>query len=235
MKVYTFGCSWTYGSKDENYEVVSWVEELAKMFPDIEFVDYAYPGTCIEYSTFLLNNILKEKAVEDKIVFQFTLPYRYTTWTDSNVLLSNDYRYAKTENYTKFKLDLRERIERYMGAWSHMPEEKTDRFDMEFYKRYYLRFNEKKELSSYYAISEYVKQKADYSFFHVDYNMMASGVGKKHTDNMFVFEPSIQATLGQKQFIKYAWDMSKHFNNEGCKHVAKIVATQLGLKTNEIK
>jgi hypothetical protein len=232
MTIYTFGCSWTYGVKGNYHttenDTISWPEELAEQFPDIVVEDYSYPGTCIEYSLFLFNHILKKKTPDDKVVFQFTMPYRYTTWTDSNKLLGNDYRYNKLSNYSKFEKSLYSHIERYVG--NNVFHQNQGKLDKVFHNKYYIKLNERKELASYYAITEYVKQHADFAFFHKDYNKYVSAIGKTLTLNDYKFYPSVENMLGDKLFQSYSWDISKHFNQEGCKHVADIVATKIGLK-----
>lgn len=231
MKIYTFGCSWTYGCKGEEElcTAPSWVEELAKKYPDIEFEDYSYPGTCIEYSLFLMNQVLNKKSTDDKIVFQFTMPYRYTTWRDSGVFLDEENRYNKLTNYSKFVDNMYDHLERHICNIQSM-NSSFGKLDLVFHNKYYAKLNEKKELSSYYAITEYVKQKADFVFFHRDYNKFISATGRTLTLSDYDFSPSIEAILGNKLFQSYAWDISKHFNKEGCKHVADIVATNIGLK-----
>lgn len=245
MKIYTFGCSWTYGTKAvfrdgidvSVHDVASWVEELAKKYPDIEFEDYSYPGTCIEYSLFLMNQVLNKKSTDDKIVFQFTVPFRYTTWRDSGVFLDEENRYNKLTNYSKFVGAFSKNLEMYTSNMSNGKLEfrrKNMQLCPIFHKLYYSKINIKKELSSYYAITEYVKQKADFAFFHVDYNKRLEQTGSKLILNEYEFYPSVEEILGNKLFQTYSHDHGNHFDINGCKHVADIVATNTGLNNDNI-
>ena len=245
MKIYTFGCSWTYGTKAvfsngiENavHDVVSWVEELANMYPGIEFEDYSYPGTCIEYSLYLMNQVLNKKSDDDKLVFQFTVPFRYTTWSDSGVFLNKENRYNKLPNYSKFVNTFGNDLEIYTSNMS-MGRMEFRREDKQlcpiFHKTYYSKLNIKKELASYYAITEYVKQKADFAFFYVDYNKRLEQTGSKLILNEYEFYPSVEGILEHKLFQKYSHDYGNHFNVDGCKHIADIVATDIGLNDDNI-
>jgi hypothetical protein len=230
MKVYTFGCSYTYGYKDYDYNVTSWVEQLAKQFPEVEFEDYSFPGTCIEYSLFLLDNVIKQKRPEDKIVFQFTPPYRYTTWTNSDIFYDGNNRYKKISNYSKYKPEITDHLERYVcNDWLlHENDPTFSNLDKRFFKLYYTKINQNKELSTYYAITEYVKQHADYAFFQKDYyyhNNFKTVTTVRHYD----FSPCVQVDLDSKLYNSYTWDVAQHFNEDGCKYVANNVAKNLEL------
>lgn len=229
MKVYTFGCSFTYGCKNHDYNVTSWVEQLAKQFPEVEFEDYSFPGTCVEYSLFWFNKIIKQKQAQDKIVFQFTSPYRYTTWTDSNIFYNEDSRHNKLSNYSKYKPEIKDRLERYVcNDWlMHENDKSNNNLDKRFFKLYYTKLNLHKELSSYYTITEYVKQHTDYAFFQQDYNLSYKEAFIRQAG--LDFTPCIQTDLGSKLFNSYKWDHANHFNEDGCNYVADKVAKNLEL------
>ena len=226
MVVYTFGCSFTYGCEGSDYTATSWVEKIAERYPDIEFIDYSYPGTCIEYSLYLYEKIAKKINPEDITVFQFTIPFRYTTWTNSKVFDNEKNRHKKLPNYTKFTPDFNNNLERYIGnlqMWHFHDDQQT--LDEVFHKKYYTKFNEGKEMASYNAIVNYIRSKVTFTFFH---DTPSDRVDDRNS-------VTIQNTLGKPKFNKLIWDFGRHFNDEGCNIVADIVEENIGLKTNEIK
>jgi hypothetical protein len=220
MTVYTFGCSFTYGCEGSDYNATSWVEKLAQRYPDIEFEDFAYPGTCIEYSLYHYERVAKRLQPEDITVFQFTIPFRYTTWTNSAVFDDPQNRHKKSSNYTKFVPDFNINLERYIGNlrnWQY--HDNQELLDKEFHTKYYTKFNEGKEMATYNAIANYLRSKTTFTFFHCE---PPAGVDDK--DSVV-----IQNILG-KQFKKYTWDWGRHFGDEGCNFVADIVEENIGLK-----
>ena len=227
MKIYTFGCSFTYGCEGSDYTATSWVEKLAQKYPDIEFEDYSYPGTCIEYSLYLYERVAENISPEDITVFQFTIPFRYTTWTNSNIFNYVENRHKKMPNYSKFVPEFKNNLERYIGnlrKW-HFHDDK-ELLDEVFHKKYYTKFNEGKELATYNAIANYIRNKVTFTFFHD-----APGDERIDTTNSVV----IQDVLGTPQFNTFTWDVGRHFNHEGCDTVANVVENGIGLKTNETK
>ena len=221
MKVYTFGCSFTHGCKGSDYTAISWVEKLAERYPDIEFEDFSYPGTCIEYSLFLYEKVAKNLNPEDKIVFQFTIPFRYTTWLKSGVFDDLLNRQRKLPNYTKFVPDFRVNLERYIGNLRQWHcHDNQELLDKDFHTKYYTKFNEGKEMASYNAIANYVRSKTTFTLFH---STPPEGVDDQGS-------VVIQDVLGNPQFNKYACDTGRHFNDEGCNVVADIVEKGIGFK-----
>ena len=229
MKIYTFGCSFTYGLKFTNYNATSWVEKLAERYPEIEFEDYSFPGTDLDYSLYMFEKIIPRILPEDKVIFQATIPYRYTTWEDSSMFDNEDYRYKKLSNYTKFTAGMKNNLETYQSSkyqqWADIMEQQN--LDRQFFEGYYRKINLDKELSVFNATIKYVARKSDFVFFHTK---PASDVQDDNGNTI----TSIANTLG-KDFKKYIWDWGQHFNDEGCDFIADIVEERIGLKTNEIK
>ena len=163
----------------------------------------------------------KNISPEDKTVFQFTHPFRYTVWKDSDVFELEQYRYKKMPNYEKYKEDFIHTVERFVG--NNVALHQKDGLDEEFIHSYYKKFNMNKEAATYDAIVEYVKNRADYSFFQVS---TQENIEITDIDN-------VQDILGSSQYKRYCWDYV-HFGDAGCEFVADVVEKRLGLTNNEI-
>ena len=223
MKIYTFGCSFTYGLKYANHNVTSWVEKLVERYPEIEFEDYSFPGTDLNYSLYLFEKIMPCVLPEDKVIFQFTIPFRYTTWEDSSMFDNEDYRYKKLPNYTKFSAIMKDDLETYQSSrYQQIDTMKLpENLDRQFFESYYRKINLDKELSSFNSNVKYVAGKSNFTFFH------ASPVVDVQDDNGNTIT-SIAGILG-KDFKKYIWDHGQHYNDEGCNFIADIIQERIGL------
>jgi|AACY02.1.fsa_nt_gi hypothetical protein len=214
MKIYTFGCSWTYGCKGWNYNVASWVEKLAEKYPNNEVIDFSYPGTSLECSLFHFEKVLKEKEEKDKTVFQFTTPFRYTAWPDE-VFNSPKLRYKKTKNYTKFIPELKDKIDRYHPSADNAGNGINK--DMKFHKIFYRKHNKELELSKFDALATYIHSKSDYAFFQRRDYPVATHV------------PAINTIIGEDAYQSYVWDQGQHFDDAGCDWQASYIAKEIGL------
>ena len=212
--IYTFGCSFTYGCKGWDYTVTSWVEELAKKYPNIDFDDYSYPGSSLEFSLYHFDRLYKARSPESKFIFQITTPFRYTAWQD-HMFSKRTYRHSKLNNYTKFIPELNQDIKIYHPSSANQGNHINK--DMRFHKMYYKHQNKELEFAKQEAIVNYISDRADYIFFQRSDYPVAPHI------------PAINTILGEDEYNKFVWDYGQHFNDEGCKWQAEYISEQLGL------
>lgn len=215
MMIYTFGCSFTYGCKGWDYTVTSWVEELAKKYPHLNFDDYSYPGTSLEFSAYHFDRLYKTRSPNDKFIFQVTTPFRYTAWQD-HMFSKRKYRMAKLENYTKFVPDLNQDIKIYHPSSANQGNHINT--DMKFHKMYYKHQNIELEFIKQESIIHYINDRADFTFLQrCDYPVARDVV-------------AVNTVLSEDGYMNYTWDAGQHFNEEGCKWQADWISEQLGLE-----
>ena len=230
-KIYTFGCSYTYGAKiwdrrareldntlptepitlEDN---ASWPAQLSLLMPDTEILDYSFLGTSLEYSIYQFNRIKQQITDRDLTIVCATSPYRYTHWADES--LNDVKRLRITGNYEKYSPDIRHKLIRYHPGWER--NKAKQQLDLGVYWTRYSLHNKELEATMYSSLLEYLNTHADLVFTHHDYSF--------NTHNTLEI-PCVQHMLSKEQFNSYVHDEGLHFNSGGAKWVAEWVHNQI--------
>ena len=231
-KIYTFGCSYTYGAhilhqRDQSGPTMqlednpSWPEQLSLLLPDTEIIDYSFIGTSLEYSIYQFNQIKSQLTDRDRTIVCATTPYRYSHWADGS-LDDPELRMQISPNYEKYSPDIRHNLIRYHPGWDRAegdtPGYKNKNLDKGVYWHRFSQHNTELEAATHSSLLEYIKDTADLAFTHVKYQYHT-----EHTENI----PCIENMLTEEQFKSFVHDDGKHFNLSGAEWVAEWVRNQI--------
>jgi len=209
MKVYCFGCSWTYGQKDDKPSEFNWVNSLAKKYPQYQFENYSLPGSSLLFSVAQLNWVLKWQRPGIRI-FQITHPFRYTSW-DQNYIDSNK---VKNElgvlHYSQKALNS---VERYFASWR----DDSVKENKQFFDLYYKKHTDEAEKTQFIALNEYVKNHSHFCFYQRRHGFISN-------PNI----PCIHDILGDEKTKSFEHDGGFHFGEEGSEWVANWISNNIG-------
>lgn len=219
MKIFIFGCSWSSGVRRQfsiaqpaggsapcSVDYASWARELATMFPEYSITNYALSSSDLPFSIALLNNVIHQK-IYDKLIFQITLPYRFTYWND----IDFDIYLESSNNYSL----LSEKVRDDVTTLNVHDVEGTSKKDREFISEYLKIVNHQREISVFKSLVSYAEHHTDLCFSH-EY--------RDYLDNL-----AIETELGNEKFHNYICDTGMHFGDAGNKWQAEWVANRLNL------
>ena len=209
MRVHTFGCSFTYGMKNNEWDTISWPERLAKDNPEIQVIDYSFPGTSIEYSLSQYDYYKDTIDTNDKVIFQITLPFRFTTFDNERIKHN---RYNKLQNYEKYKTSARDYFERYVPGL-----DKDQNVDGKFHKYYYKKHLKIIEKPKFKALCAFINDNSDFCFASRSYEDYFEGI------------TILEDEFGYEMYQKYMWDDAGHQNYLGSRTLSKYIIERLEL------
>ena len=184
-----FGCSFTAGIKGN---VNSWPEELAKLVPNYNIVNYGYCGSSDLFALHMMKQVKKNQG--DIHIFQITSPYRLTTWEKDFDWLQNLFQH--TDNYWKLR-NLPNCQVKIMTRSTFHPSVKK------FYKQYYSYISEDTLWVQSECNIELGKHYADYSF------------RQQGNKNSAKFTDVFQQEISKKTYNSYIFDKGAHLTQEG--------------------
>ena len=218
MTIYTYGCSWSYGVLNDQYDVMSWPEKLAEKLPNHNIEDYSLPGTDLQYSVYHLWNNLKSCDLSDIHIFQATAPWRFTYWPEK-CFLQQGLRTQKTENYSKFKPDVTKSLKRYFPRTDDgATEQGFVNPDLGFHKKLY-----------HHTTLEQIdcQHQVEIMWANSVANLTFCWFVPRPQHHLLRHIPIIDNVLGPKDFQSYVHDPGQHFNDVGCERVADWVIEQI--------
>ena len=208
------GCSYSAGVSGNGDD--SWVYELSKMHPEINFVNVSRGGSCLQFAYHVYDQLkeLDQFNIEKKI-FQITTPWRYTIYPHDFHI--RDYLKQLTDNL--WILDS-EKIKNSDFAfttpgWLNMSSSKKEtlsKFEvntLDYIFNYYRYTHNESFKINYRSICEKIKKDTSYCFTHNTEAITPKGI------------TSIEELLTTEQFKKYVIDDSSHFNKDGLIEMAK--------------
>ena len=183
-----FGCSFTSGiERTEN----SWPEELAKLVPNYNIVNYGYAASSALFALHMMRNVKKNQG--DINIFQITSPYRVTSWKKNFHINQN--LVQCTDNYWKFPWipnDIK-----VITSSTFLPSAKK------FHKQYYSYMSEDTLSVQFECNVELGKQYADYSF------------RQQGSKNDAKFTNVFQREITEIDYKNYCYDDDSHLTKEG--------------------
>lgn len=224
MNILCLGCSWTADNNN-----ISWPSELAKICPNITVYNLAWPGTGLLYSIYMMEKILNSGILIDKVIFQITSDARLTLYKNfefnlENILDKTSFNYFRLKENDYFwtvqpgllNLKKLEPLNSNLPKWKYLES---------FAKIYYSALDQTTQFDVEFKVQcEYVKNKADFCFFHGRQSPIDSTFELKNID-------SIQALIDNEDLWKSFWiDDGKHFGLEGCQWQAQKIKEVLNLK-----
>jgi len=221
MNIICLGCSWT---ADRNG--LSWPRELASECPDHTVFNFAWSGTSVLFSLYMLEKTLSSKLKVDKIIFQITSDARVTLYKDfkfdiDKMMLKDSENYYKLKDNDNFwaitpSLDFNV----YKTSSNHL----KWKFIESFSKSYYSGFEQTMHFDLEYKIQcDYIKRKSDLCFFHK---------GQITADLDFTPKNivSIYNEINNEQLWQsFLCDEGSHFNKNGCRWQAERIKEILNL------
>ena len=208
MKVYCFGCSWTYGQKDDKPSEYNWVNSLAKKYPQHQFENYSLPGTSLLFSVAQLNWVL-EWQKPGIYIFQITHPFRYTSWEQEYIDCNKEKNASNVLQYSQNALN---NIERYFATWR--PD--SNKENKKFFNLYYKKQSNIAEKAQFLALNEYVRKHTHFSFYQ-----------RRHGFVSDTQMPCVQEVLGKEKCKLFEHDSGFHFGKKGCNWVANWISTNV--------
>jgi hypothetical protein len=183
-----FGCSFTSGIiRTEN----SWPEELAKLVPNYNIVNYGYAASSALFALHMMRNVKKNQG--DINIFQITSPYRVTSWKKNFHMTQN--LVQRTDNYWEFAR-MPDDIKVMTTSTFHPSAKK-------FHKQYYSYMSEDTLCVQFECNVELGKQYADYSFRHL---------GSKNDAKV---SDVFQQEITEITYKNYCYDNDSHLTKEG--------------------
>lgn len=230
MKIVIFGCSWSVGvprkfselhkdaaiSKPCDYDFCSWAKELADLHPEHQITNYALPSSDLTYSVAMLNRVLKNQQY-DKVIFQVTIPHRFTYWNDVEL----EKHFVDFGNYRRFGESILTDVFLFNpqnaddGTQSNYKSITKKVRDGKFIKDYLERDIDDRAEANHKALTYYAKDHSDFCFSHIPID--------------FLDIPNVEEKLGTEQFKTYVCDDGLHFGDDGNKWQAKWISQNLNL------
>jgi hypothetical protein len=223
MNILCLGCSWTSGLHIGDHKgfansgEINWVRQIAKIMPEHNFYNFAFPGTSVMHSINVLHQS-KKLLNFDKVIFQITNEGRYTYYKNlPHNFVSLDRVVQENKNYFYLDLTMDQVWNINFGVLNQkvfMREEDKDRFSLA--KMWYERFTSTSNFCIEHKVSiEYLKSQVDLLFFH-----------KK--DCCFIDNvQTIQDQILNEKWNDYVIDDGCHFNLDGCIWQANFIKEKL--------
>lgn len=202
-EIAVFGCSFSSGVESVD-DGNSWPKELAKLLPEYTIKNYAFGGSSLLWSVTTLKKY-KRLFPKSYVIFQITLPYRYT--------VQKPYNFLKLLTKTKLKNYFEINQEPFFPFIKpYTPSTKIEGSVYEtFIKEYYAHLDTDSELLMYDCLIDYVSKNSNFYFTHRNYK-----------DDII----SIERSLGKK-FPSYVGDPGFHLKTKGCIAQAEFIKNKI--------
>jgi hypothetical protein len=142
MIINIYGCSWSHG---DEYPFDSWASEFAKLIPHYTINNYAYTGSSLAFSCYMLDKTYNSDAIN---IFQLTGPARFVSWNDVDY---DSQSFLKFKNYRCFKKEIKMQY--------HFPGQTTS-----FCNEYFPLFTKPLEHIQTKSYIEFAKLRSSYTF-----------------------------------------------------------------------
>ena len=229
-----FGCSWSYGvpaHSEQSIPYDCWPLHFAKKYPDYIVYNFSKGGTGIGYHIAILHKFLNSKQYnnETKIVFQITLPYRYTFNVDDLinidlVLQNNNYWYYDTTATPRtVRPDVIQGLTR-PRHWDNGSRLATKQIG--FYKKYMKYYPEIYRDIEFESQIAYVKNICNFVYAHQYWLSSNIPVSVKQKYNTI---PIVRDIIGEEKFNEFVFDNGAHFGPQGLKYMTKWIKGKLNV------
>jgi hypothetical protein len=221
MNIACFGCSWTAGIHyriEDSYNngfadtgENNWVRQLSKIMPYHNFYNFAFPGSSIIHSIYVLDQVKKNIPILfDKIIFQATTEGRFTYYNEP--LNNTDFvilpRIKQLEdNYFYLDLTMNEVITVNYGTLGY-----KDHTGFFLAEAIYSCLNPRQTFQYEHRIYlDWLKDKVDLLFFHRKNHCFIEGI------------LTIEDKLTAEEWNKFVIDEGGHFSLNGSKWEATYI------------
>ena len=228
-----FVCSWSYGvpaHSEQSIPYDCWPLHFTKKYPNYTVYNFSRGGTGIGYHIALLHKFLNSKQYnnETKIVFQVTLPYRYTFNVDD---LINIDLVLQNNNYWCYDglctpKTVRHTPSRGLKFSRNTAKSQSAVEQIEFYKKYIKYYPEKYTDIEFESQIAYVKNICDFVYAHQYWLSSNIPVSVKQKYNTI---PIVRDIIGEEKFKEFVIDDGAHFSTQGLKYMTKWIEGKLNV------
>lgn len=211
MKIATFGCSFTQGVPPHFY---SYSRELAKLNSNYSVDDYSKCGSSLKWS---VDQYEKHKTKYDFVIFQVTLPYRFTYVHYSTDLPK--FRLQVTDNFSMYNPNIHDHMITCLPIYFKVSTPIYNETEVKKLHQFlYANINSDIELLEWKMFVNYMNTKCDLMLFQKEDTRITSNISNSY---------SIENILGTKFMNQHHIDEHGHLDQQCAVKVAEWINNKI--------